>query len=123
MTDFYDGWAPVGRVRQPVALPEDLDQKVTVLARQEEITPSAYLGRLLDAAVGEGFEAMVGANEAQRLHTVEPRGQIQRIVSMDRSVYSELNDYVSSSGLAFSDLATAIVCGAIDSHHGNGNGH
>lgn len=120
MTDFYNGWAPVGRIRRPVALPEDLDHKVTVLARAEELTPSAYLGQLLDDAFSGEFDPPAGDPFE---HHVDPGAKVQRIVALDRAVYSALSEYVSDHELAFSDVATAIVCDAVESHVDNGNGN
>lgn len=113
MTDFRTGWAPAGRIRQPITLPEALDHEVTVRAKKHHVPPNVYVGQLL----GQG----VTDEKTWKLETgpVESGRKVQRIVLLDRSVYSAINNRVSSTNHAFSDVAAKIVKSVI---HANGNG-
>jgi hypothetical protein len=125
MTDFHTGWAPAGRIRRPVALPERLDQKVGVLANQKHLSPAAYVSELLNNAVSTKVYTLRPAtlvNNQSELVNGRPERRVQRIVALDRSVYSALNNYIVNSEFAFSDLAAAIIGQAVE-HGGNGNGN
>lgn len=123
MTDLRTGWAPAGRIRQPITLPEALDHEVTVRARQHRISPNTYLGQLL----GEGVSGEKSCVETMRnpdVSSIDDGPGVQRIVILDRNVYSVINNRVSNTNVAFSDLAAKIVRSMISSN-GNGsvNGH
>ncbi len=117
MTDFRTGWAPAGRIRQPIALPETLDSEVTAEAKIHRVSPNVFVGELLGKGVN-GITTRCHFDPAAK----QTGRRVQRIVALDRSVFSAINNQVSNSNVEFSDLAAQIVKSVLHAH-GNGNGN
>jgi hypothetical protein len=114
MTHFRTGWAPASLIRQPIALPETLDSEVTAEAKIHHVSPNVYVGELLGKGVGRIDGCRFNPSGKQ------PGRRVQRIVALDRSVYSAINNQISNSDVEFSDLAAQIVRSVL---HANGNGN
>jgi hypothetical protein len=128
MAHIYAGWAPPDRIRRSVALPIDLDRRISTLANSSDSTPSTVLSDALKLAVAESCHE---ADEVTHADAEEYESLIRRVIVLDSSVNEALDERVSAlrfghnghaAELDFSDLVTALVENYLDHFNGNGNG-